>query len=73
MEMTPQDITHEDIQRLMEDVEMLKEMWLANHSMPDPEGELTEWAKEELRRTRSTPMSEYISHEEVKKKLLSRK
>ena len=71
--MIPQDITREDIQRLMEDVEMLKEISLANHDMPDPEGELTDWAKEQLRIARATPRSQYISLEEVEKRIQSRK
>ena len=34
------------------------------------DGELTEWAKQELDEARETPEEEYISHEEVKKKIL---
>ena len=73
MEALPQDIKHEDIQRLIEDVEMLKDILLSNSNIEDPEGELTDWAKEELRKARATPRSQYISHDEVEKRILSRK
>lgn len=32
------------------------------------DGELTDWAENELEEARRTPKDEYISHEEVKKK-----
>ena len=73
MKAIPQEIKHEDIQRLIEDVEMLKDIVLSNSNMEDPEGELTDWAKEQLRIARATPLSEYISLEEVEKKIRSRK
>ncbi len=73
MEALPQDIKHEDLRRLIEDVAMIKDMLLLNSDMEDPEGELTDWAKEQLRIARATPRSQYISHEEVKKQTLARK
>ncbi len=36
-----------------------------------PEGELTDWAKNELEEARKTPSSQYTSHEEVKRKILT--
>ena len=73
MEALPQDIKHEELRRLIEDVAMIKDILLLNSDMEDPEGELTDWAKEELRKTRMTPLSEYISLEEVEKRIQSRK
>lgn len=73
MESIPQNIRQEDIQQLIEDVEMLKEVVFSNSHMEDPEGELTDWAKEQLRIARATPRSQYISLEEVEKKIQSRK
>ena len=35
----------------------------------DDEGELSDYAKRELKKARSRPRSEYIPHEEVKRKL----
>lgn len=35
----------------------------------DDEGELTDWAKKELEEARKVPLSECVSHEEVKKML----
>ena len=72
MEALPQNIKHEDIQRLIEDVEMLKGILLLNSNIEDPEGELTDWAKEALRKARATPRSQFISQEEVEKKIQSR-
>lgn len=34
------------------------------------DGELTDWGKRELDEARKAPEDEYISHEEVKKKIL---
>ena len=73
MKSLPQNITSEDIQRLKEDVAMLKDMVLPDSNVEDPEGELTDWAKEELRKARATPLSEYISLEEVEKRIQSRR
>lgn len=38
----------------------------------DSEGELTEYAKKLLAEARATPLSEYIPHEEVKRRLLKK-
>ena len=73
MEAVPQDIKHEDIRRLIEDVAMIKDVLLLNSDLEDPEGELTDWAKEQLRIARATPLSEYLSLEEVEQRIQSRK
>ena len=41
--------------------------------LKEDEGELTDEFKERLEKARKTPLSEYISHEEVKKRILARK
>ena len=38
----------------------------------DEEGELSDWAKEELDKSRNIPLNECISHEEVKKRLVEK-
>ena len=53
---------HEDLETLKRDVSIIK------HILTE-EGELTEYAKNELAEARSTPESEYISHEKLKKKI----
>ena len=73
MEAIGQAIKHADIQRLIEDVEMLKEVVFSKSHMEDSEGELTDWAKEQLRIARATPLSKYISLEEVEKRIQARK
>ncbi|HLD89210.1 MAG TPA: hypothetical protein VI894_03310 [Candidatus Nanoarchaeia archaeon] len=54
---------HKDIEELKRDISIIK------HILTE-EGELTEYAKNELAEARSTPESEYISHEKLKKKIL---
>ena len=63
--MVPAEIEHmhQDIEELKRDVSVIK------HILSE-EGELTEDAKKELAEARATPDSEYISQEELKKKLL---
>ncbi|PIN92665.1 hypothetical protein COU61_01375 [Candidatus Pacearchaeota archaeon CG10_big_fil_rev_8_21_14_0_10_35_13] len=57
---------NENLIKLMIDVNMIKRKLLLEK---DPEGELSEWGKEQLEKARKTPKSEYITHEEVKKNL----
>lgn len=71
MEIATKGINSEDIKKLMEDVALIKKALAI--SQKDPEGELTEWAKKELEKARKTPFSEYISHEQVKKRIFSKK
>ena len=61
----------QEIMQLMEDVALIKKVLFIKKE--DPEGELTEWAKKQLRAARKTPNSRYISHEEVKKRIFSKK
>ena len=53
---------HKDVVKLQKDVAKIKESIME-------ETELTEYAKRELKKARATPLSKYISHEEVKRKL----
>ena len=71
MESSLKGVSHEDIKRLMEDVALIKRALAI--SKKDPEGELSEWAKKQLKIARKTPSSQYISHEELKKRILSKK
>lgn len=59
-----------DIKKLMEDVALIKQVLSINKK--DPEGELTDWAKKQLKIARQTPESEYISHEEIRKRILAK-
>ncbi len=54
------------LDRLVKDVELIK-------NIVSEEGELTDWAKKELEEARKTPRSEYISHDEVKRRILAKK
>lgn len=61
-----QTIKQEDIEKIKADLEIIKNFLLRN----DPEGELSDWAKEALKESRVISELECISHEEVKKKFL---
>ena len=54
---------HEDLEILKRDISVIKHILLE-------EGELTEEAIKRLEEARKTPKEDYISHEELKKKLL---
>ena len=71
METATKGINPEDIKRLMEDVALIKKALYINKK--DPEGSLTEWAKKQLKKARETSPLQYISHEEVKKRIFSKK
>jgi hypothetical protein len=51
---------------------LIKEILFFNKIIKDPEGELNDWAKEQLKKARETPNSEYLSFEEVKKRICKR-
>ena len=70
--METKNVKEEDIKQLIQDVEMLKEILFYNKNLQDPEGELTDWAKNELDEARRTPESEYVSLEQVKKRILKK-
>ena len=59
---------HKDILKMQKDIELIKEILLDEAG----ERELTDWAKNELEEARKTPKEEYISHEEVKKRILAK-
>ena len=61
-------IKKEDIKRIKSDLEIIKNLLLRK----DPEGELSDWAKKALKEARARPESEYISLEEVKRKILAK-
>ncbi len=54
-----------DVQQLIVDVSLLKNTLL-------DEGELSDWAKEELAKARAEPEENYLSSEEVEKLILSK-
>ena len=64
--METETIKKEDIDKIKADLEIIKSMLVRK----DPEGELSDWAKEELERSRAIPESECISHQDVKKMVL---
>ncbi|MFX0206855.1 MAG: hypothetical protein ACFFDT_12785 [Candidatus Hodarchaeota archaeon] len=55
---------------LVENVELIKDILLSGSRGPDPEGELSDWAKKELEDARKTPYEEYISMEDIEKEFL---
>lgn len=56
--------------KIARDMELIKGLLMPK---VDDEGELSEWAKQELERARNTPESEYISLDEVKKRIKNKK
>ena len=65
------NIKAEDLKRLMRDIAQIKEMLIAEKR--EREVELTDWAKNELEEARNRSEKEYVSLEDVKKRILSRK
>ena len=59
-------ISEKDIKQLIQDVALIKSILMS-------ERELTDWAKKELIMARETPVSECISHEEVKRRIFEKK
>lgn len=68
-----ENINSEELKQLIKDVALLKEILLSSVHREDSEGELSDWAKAELEVARKTPISQYISHEEVKKRIFHKK
>ena len=61
----------EDLRKLIRDVAQIKKILIAEKEKNEMEEvELTDWAKNQLKIARETPEEEYISHEEVKKRIL---
>ena len=48
----PKIINPEDLKKLMKDVALIKEILFFNSNIKDPEGELSDWAKKELKKAR---------------------
>ena len=68
------NVRAEDLKKLIRDVAQIKEMLIAEKEEREMEEmELTDWAKNELEEARKRPEKEYISLEDVKKKILSKK
>jgi hypothetical protein len=65
METESINVDKKDFMKVMRDVELIKNILL-------DEGELTEWAKKELDDTRKIPLSECVSHEEVKEMIFEK-
>lgn len=60
----------ERLVKLSRDIELIKSLLMLK---ADEEGELSDWAKNEIERARNTPESECISFDEVKDKLRNKK
>jgi len=60
------DISPGDLRKLIEDVKLIKNILLE-------EGEMTDWAKNELKSARKRPEKEYASLGKVKRNILSKK
>ena len=58
-------VNADDLRQLIQDVRLLKNVLLS-------EGELTDWAKGELSKARALPDSEYVSLEDVEKRILAK-
>jgi len=62
----------QDLTKLRRDIEIIKNLLVSQGKIEDDEGELTDWAKNELDEARRTPESEYVSLEQVKKRILKK-
>tara|TARA_Y100000310_G_C20612750_1_gene778888 strand:+ start:142 stop:360 length:219 start_codon:yes stop_codon:yes gene_type:complete len=63
-----------DLSKLIVDVAQIKEMLLEEKEEKEMEElELTDWAEKELEEARNRSEKEYVSLEDVKKKILSKK
>ena len=65
METESMNVDKKDFMKVMRDVELIKNILL-------DEGELTEWAKKELDDAHKIPLSECVSHEEVKEMIFEK-
>jgi hypothetical protein len=55
----------QDVKLVLREIEVIKNVVL-------DDGEMTDWAKKELEEARKIPRSEYISHDEVKRRILKK-
>ena len=60
-----------DFKKLIHDVALIKH-FLIGSTGSDPEGELSDWAKEQLEESRKIPNSENISLEEMEQRILAK-
>ena len=60
----------QDFKKLMADVEMIKAILFSHKPGPDPEGELSDWTKNELEEARKIPDSENVSLEKIEQAFL---
>ena len=65
-------VNADDFKQLWQDVEMMKSILLSKRPYPDPEGELSDWAKKELAEARKIPDSELLSSEEVEQMIIGK-
>jgi len=56
-----------ELKKIREDLKLIKEILFYNKNIKDPEGELSDWAKKELKKARKEKKG--LSHEELKKEL----
>jgi len=68
--MESQNVYNKDIEQIKIDIQLIKGLLMPK---VDDEGELSEWAKCELERSRNTPECECISFDEVKKRIKNKK
>lgn len=68
------NVKSEDLRKLIRDVAQIKEILIAEKKEREMEEiELTDWAKNELREARSRSEKGYVSLEDIKKRILSKK
>ncbi|MEK6880608.1 MAG: hypothetical protein AABY22_13410 [Nanoarchaeota archaeon] len=68
------NVKAEDLRKLIRDVAQIKEILIAEKEDREMEEiELTDWAKKELEEARNRSEKEYVSLEDVKKRILSKK
>ncbi len=60
------NLLHRDMEKIRRDLDLIKNILMS-------EGELTDWAKKELRRARKGPQDSYVSLDVVKKRVLAKK
>lgn len=60
----------EEIKHIHKDLEEIRQrLSLIQHILSE-ERELSSWAKKELKKARKAPKTDYISHEELKRRIL---
>jgi len=62
-----------EIKAKMIDLDMINAILMSHRHGPDPEGELSDFAKKSLKEARQTPDEEYIDMEEIEQEFLCQK